>query len=98
MCKENLYAKVENLEAQLCRCTRQGPKVIPCWYSLPGGKKHPSVLCVFVKTRGRRGGVPSCFNCSETFMKLYMSYRVLSSLEQITVAANCLRLVENMSF
>ena len=24
MCKENLYAKMEKLEAQICRCTRQG--------------------------------------------------------------------------
>ena len=26
MCKVNLYAKIEKLEAQLCRCTRQGLK------------------------------------------------------------------------
>ena len=24
MCKENLYAKMEKLKAQICRCTRQG--------------------------------------------------------------------------
>ena len=29
MCKENLYAKMEKLEEQICRCTRQGLKVMP---------------------------------------------------------------------
>ena len=33
MCKENLYAKMEKLEAQICRCTRQGLKVMP-WLDL----------------------------------------------------------------
>ena len=27
MCKENLYAKMEKLDAQVCKCTRQGLKV-----------------------------------------------------------------------
>ena len=31
MCKENLYVKMEKLESQICRCTRQGLKVRPCW-------------------------------------------------------------------
>ena len=30
MCKENLCAKMEKLEAQICRCARQGLKVMPC--------------------------------------------------------------------
>ena len=30
MCKENLYVKMEKLEVQICRCTRQGFKVLPC--------------------------------------------------------------------
>ena len=30
MCKENLYAKMQKLEAQMCRCTREGLKVRPC--------------------------------------------------------------------
>ena len=30
MCKQNVYAKVEKLEAQICRYTREGLKVIPC--------------------------------------------------------------------
>ena len=30
MWKENLYIKMEKLEAQICRCTRQGLKVMPC--------------------------------------------------------------------
>ena len=29
MCKENSYAKMEKLGTQICRCTRQGLKVIP---------------------------------------------------------------------
>ena len=29
MCKENLYAKMEKLEAQICRCTGQGLKIMP---------------------------------------------------------------------
>ena len=29
MCKENFYAKMEKLEAEICRCTRQGLKVTP---------------------------------------------------------------------
>ena len=29
MCKENAYAKIEKLGAQICRCTRQGLKVMP---------------------------------------------------------------------
>ena len=28
MCQENGYAKMEKLEAQICRCTRQGLEVI----------------------------------------------------------------------
>ena len=31
-CQENVYAKMEELEAQICRCTRQGHKVMP-WYT-----------------------------------------------------------------
>ena len=34
MCEENLYAKMEKLEAQICRCTRQGRKVMP-WHNAP---------------------------------------------------------------
>ena len=30
MCKENSYAKMEKLGAEICRCTRQGRKVMPC--------------------------------------------------------------------
>ena len=30
MCKENLNAKMEKLKAQICRCTRQGLKVMSC--------------------------------------------------------------------
>ena len=30
MCKENIYAKMEKLEAQIWRFTRQGLKVMPC--------------------------------------------------------------------
>ena len=30
MCKENLYPKMEKLEVQIHRCTRQGLKVMPC--------------------------------------------------------------------
>ena len=29
MCKENLYAKMEKFEAQICRCTRHGLTVMP---------------------------------------------------------------------
>ena len=32
MCKENVYAKMETLEAQICRCTRWDRKVMP-WCS-----------------------------------------------------------------
>ena len=31
ICKENVYAKMEKLEAQIYRCTRQGLKVMPWW-------------------------------------------------------------------
>ena len=30
MWKENLYAKMEKLEVQICRCTRQDLEVVPC--------------------------------------------------------------------
>ena len=30
MWKGNLYAEMEKLEVQICRCTRQGLKVMPC--------------------------------------------------------------------
>ena len=30
ICKENLYVKMEKLEVQICRCTRQGLNVMPC--------------------------------------------------------------------
>ena len=30
MRKENSYSKIEKLEVQICKCTRQGLKVIPC--------------------------------------------------------------------
>ena len=33
MCKENLYAKMEKLEAQICRFIRQGLKVMP-WFKV----------------------------------------------------------------
>ena len=33
MCDENLYAKTEKLEAQICRCTRQGLTVMPCFHA-----------------------------------------------------------------
>ena len=29
MCKENLHAKMEKLETQICRCTRQDLEVMP---------------------------------------------------------------------
>ena len=30
MCKANSYVKVEKLGAQICRCTRQDLKIMPC--------------------------------------------------------------------
>ena len=34
MSEENLFAKMEKLEAQIRRCTRQSLKVIPCLQQL----------------------------------------------------------------
>ena len=41
MCKENLYAKMEKLEAQICTVgvTRDGHKVMPCHHRGVKGEK-----------------------------------------------------------
>ena len=36
MCKENLYTKMEKLEAQICGCTRKDLKVMPCLSNAQG--------------------------------------------------------------
>ena len=41
MCKENLYAKMEKLEVQICRCTRQG---LNTWS--PGVERNIGFLCI----------------------------------------------------
>ena len=44
MCKENLYAKMEKLEAQICRSTRQGLKVMPCPVPCPNPMEANDVM------------------------------------------------------
>ena len=42
MCKENTYAKMEKLGSQICRCTRQGFKVMR-WYEMT--RKFEAMFC-----------------------------------------------------
>ena len=43
MCKENLYANMEKLEAQICRCTRHGLKVRPWLIGVQESLIHPKM-------------------------------------------------------
>ena len=42
MCKDNSYAKMEKLGAQICRCTRQDLKVMP-WQADTDGSELPVI-------------------------------------------------------
>ena len=50
MCEENLCAKMEKLEAQICRCTRQGLKVMP-WIGFESD--HDPELSAVISLRDR---------------------------------------------
>ena len=44
MSKENLYVKMEKLEAQICKCTRQGLKLCPAKSYVPNFIKIGSLV------------------------------------------------------
>ena len=89
MCQENLYAKMEKLEAQIYRCTRQGLKVMPC--GSIGSDCNPIRTVIFsclTKTdiaiglamfcKQRSFGTPRTVHHAKSYLKLsfYRSIRI----------------------
>ena len=59
MCKKKFYAKMEKLEAQICKCTRQGLKVIPLGRENQCQNRptqNPCFLGYFIKYLGEEEG------------------------------------------